>query len=143
MIYSISIRNEYNEDKQFFISAEDISKMYKRVLSTYGTTKDKIEILEEYEETPDWGVKLVKSNVSHLSSVDKDNIKKAKEIFFNSSRKCEPYKSDAFKKYKYKDIIYIDSEKDVVPLVKKYNKVKVYWELTDTRGVHQYYAFVK
>ena len=53
MIYSISIRNELNEDKQFYITANNISDMYKRVLSQYGIQKDRIELLEEYEETAD------------------------------------------------------------------------------------------
>ena len=143
MIYNIQIRNEFNDDKRFFLTADNHSQLYKRVLSTYGITKDKVEILEEYEETPDWGYRLIKSNIEHLTDNDKENIKKAKEIFANNSRKCEPYKSDAFKKYKYKDIIYIDGEKDLIPLLEKYSKVKVYWELTDKRGVHRYYAFVK
>ena len=84
---------------------------------------------------------MVKSYIEHLSKNDKENIKKAKELFFNSTRKCEPYKSKAIKKYK--DIIYIVDEKDVIPLVEKYNEVSVHWEPSETRGTHTYYALVR
>ena len=141
MIYSISIRNEFNEDKQFYISANNISDMYKRILTQFGITKDKIELLEEYEETSDWGIKLVKSHIDHLSKEDKTNIKKAKELFFNSTRKCEPYKSKAIKKYG--NVVYIKDEKDVIPLVEKYKEISIHWEPTETRGVRNYYALVR
>ncbi len=143
MIYHFNIRNEYNEDKAFFLSADNHSQLFRRILSTYGITKDKVEILEEYEETSDWGYKLVKSSIAHLSDKDKEIKKQAKEIFAKNSRKCEPYKSEAIAKYKYKDAVNISGEKDLIPLLKKYKKVKVYWELTEQRGVHQYYALVK
>lgn len=142
MIYSISIRNEFNEDKQFFLTAEDHSKLYKRILSTYGISRDRVEILEEYEETPDWGIKLVKSNISHLSNKDKDNLKRALNIFNDNHCKDEPYKSKTIARCNYK-VIDIENEKDIVPLLDKYKEIKVYYEHTDKRGIYKYYALVK
>ena len=143
MIYSFTIKNDYDELKQFYLTADDKNKLYRRILSTYGVTKDRVEILEEFEETPDWGYKLHKSNIAHLTDEDKELIKQARIIFANNSRKCEPYKSEYIKRYKYKEAINIENEKDLIPLLQQYKKVKVYWELTDKRGVHQYYALVK
>lgn len=143
MIYHFNIRNEFNEDKEFFLTAENHSQLYRRILSTYGIVKDRVEILEEFEETDDWGYKLVKSNIEHLTKEDKDIAKEAKRIFLNSSRKDEPYKTDYLKKHKYLEAIDISGEKDLIPLLKDYKNIKVYWNTTDKRGVHQYYAFVK
>lgn len=143
MIYHIQVRNSLGDFKTFFITAEDHTKLFRRVLSTYGVTKDNVEILEEYEETPDWGYKLSKSNVVQKSDEDKELLLKANQMFSDASRKSEPYKSEAYKKYKYSSIVDIDSSVDIIPLLKSYKKVKVYWELGEKRGQHKYYAFVK
>ena len=81
MIYNCSIRNEFNEDKTFFMTAKSHSDLYRRILSTYRIPKDKVEILEEYEETSDYGYRLVKSNISHLTNKDKEFAAKAKELY--------------------------------------------------------------
>lgn len=143
MIYYFNLKNDLNELKSFYLTADNHSQLYKRIMRTYGIPKDRVEILEEYEETEDYNYRLYKSNIKHLTDKDKELAKKAREIFANSTRKCEPYKSDYIKKYNYKDVININSEGDLIPLLNNYKKIKVYWELTDKRGVHQYYALVK
>ena len=144
MIYNCSIRNEFNEDKTFFMTAKSHSDLYRRILATYRIPKDKVEILEEYEETSDYGYRLVKSNISHLTNEDKEFASKAKELYINAKRRCEPYKTDYMKRHNYIDAIDIDNEKDLIPLINKYKNIKVYWETSKTkRGDRQYYAFVR
>lgn len=142
MIYSFSVRNEFNEEKQFYLTAEDKNKFYRRVLSTYGITKENINILEEFEETDDWGYRLVKSNISHLSDEDKNKAKLALDIFNDNHCKDEPHKTKTIKRCGF-DVIDINNEKDIIPLLNKYKTIKVYWEHTDKRGVKKYYVLVK
>jgi len=144
LIYNCSVRNDFNEDRTFFITAKSHSDLYRRIMSAYRISKDKVEILEEYEETSDYGYKLVKSNISHLTNEDKELALKAKELFSNSKRRCEPYKTDYMQRHNYIEAINIDNEKDLIPLIEKYKKIKVYWETSKVkRGDRQYYAFVK
>lgn len=142
MIYRIRLRNDYNEEKDFFLTAEDHSKLYKRVLSTYGIPKNKVEILEEYKESDDWGYKLIKSNISHLTADDMARRNRALEIFNDNRCKDEPHKTNALERG-YKIIEDINDENDILPLLDKYKKIKVYWEHTEKRGKHRYYALVK
>ena len=142
MIYNCQVRNSLGETKTFFLTADNYSQLYRRIASTYRIAKYDVEILEEYEETSDWKYKLVKSNIAHISDEDKELNKKASDLYSNASRKSEPYKSEAMKKYKY-DVVPIEKIDDIVPLLKSYKKVKVYWELGEKRGQHKYYAFVK
>lgn len=142
MIYSVQILNDYGEKKQFYMTADDHAKLYRRIASTYGIEKGRVEIIAEYEETDDWGYKLKKSHKDIVSEEEKKFSQKANELYRNASRKCEPYKSEAIKKYGYKTID-ISSVDEVISLLKEYKKVKVYWELGERRGEHKYYAFVK
>ena len=142
MIYLVEVLNDYGEKKQFYITADDRTKLYRRISSTYGILRDRVEILAEYEETSDWGYKLSKSHKELESDEDTKNKQKANELYRGASRKCEPYKSEAKNKYKF-DVVDISSVDDIIPLLKKYKKVKVYWELGEKRGQHKYYAFVK
>lgn len=144
MIYNCAVRNEFNEEKTFFMTAKGLSDLYRRILSTYRIPRDKVEILEEYEETPDYGIKLVKSYISHLTEDDKIQKLKAKELFDDAKRRCEPYKTEYMIKHNYIKAIDIKDEKDLIPLLEKYKHIKVYWETSkEKRGEHQYYAFVK
>ena len=144
MIYSINIRNNFNEDKQMYLTAENHTKLYRRVLTSYGIPKDRVEILEEFEETPDYGYKLVKSNIAHLTDNDKKVAQKAKELFANNKRRCEPYKTDYMIRHNYIKAINIKDEKDLIPLLNEFKNIKVYWETSkEKRGDRQYYAFVK
>lgn len=142
MIYSVEILNDYGEKKQFYITADDPQKLYRRIASTYGILKDRVEILAEYEETDDWGYKLKKSHKEIVSEEETKNKQKANELYRKASRKCEPYKSEAKKKYGF-NVVNIASVEDIIPLLKEYKKVKVYWELGEKRGEHKYYAFVE
>ena len=142
MIYSVNIINEFGDEKQFYITAENEDKLYRRVFNTYGVAKIGVQILAVYRETPNWGYELVKSFVDEESKEDKEISKKANDLYKNASRKCEPYKSEAIKKYKY-NVVDISSAEDIIPLLSEYKKVKVYWELGEKRGQHNYYAFVK
>ena len=143
MIYSFNVRNEFNEEKHFLLTADNHTQLYKRILSTYGVTRDNVELLAEYEETPDWGYKLVKSHVAQDAKVyDKDIKEKAKKAMADQSRMCEPWKSDYIARHKMTEFP-IDSEKDLYPLIEKYKTVKVRWENGEKRGHHKYYALVK
>lgn len=144
MIFNCRIRNDFNEDKTFFLTADNHSQLYKRIMSTYQIPKDRVEILEEYIETPDWGYKLHKSYISHLTNEDISLAKKAKELFAANKRRCEPYKTDYMQRHNYLKAIDINNEKDLIPLLKEFKNIKVYWETSkEKRGSRQYYAFVK
>ena len=141
MVYSFLIRTESGE-KQFYMTAENHQKLYRRILSTYGISKDDVEILEEYEEDG-WGIKLKKSYIDPNSKVDPELMKIANKLFKEAGRKDEPHKTEYFKKHKYSKVFDIESSKDLVPIIEKYKKVKVYWSLGDKRGQHNYYVFAK
>ena len=44
----------------FYLSADTKTQLYKRVFDMYRVLKEDIELLAEYKETADWGVKLVR-----------------------------------------------------------------------------------
>lgn len=139
MIYSFNIKTD-NGEKQFYLTADNHQKLYRRILSTYGVTKDQVEIIEEFVEDG-YSYKLVKSYVT--DQIDKNLLKEANSLYKNASRRCEPYKTEYFNKYKYSEIINVETVKDIAKLLETYKKVKVYWELGEKRGQHNYYAFVK
>lgn len=138
MIYKIQIRNDYNEFKQMFLTANSKSELARRTFAQYHITKDRLEILEEYDDN----LNLIKSHVNHLNDIDKDLLQKSKELFYNSVRKCEPYKSEYMQRHKM-SAIDINTSEDVFKLLKKYKNVRVCWELTDKRGQHKHYALVR
>ena len=141
MIYSFNLTNDYNEQKQFYLTADNLNQLYRRILSTYGMTKDRVELIAEYEETADYKYKLIKS-YSDEDEVDNDIKKKAKELFSNSKRMSEPRKSEYIKKHKMTEIS-ISTEKDLYSLIHKYKMIKVKWDLGEKRGQHSYYALVR
>ena len=93
MIYSFNVRNEFGDEKQMYLTADNHNQLYRRILSTYGVSKDNVELLAEYKETEDYGYELVKS-YTELVTADKDIVKKAKKILAEQSRRSEPLKSD-------------------------------------------------
>ena len=153
LIYRFTIRNSYNEDKEFYLTADTPSQLYKRILNTYGITKDNVSLLEEYEETSDWSYKLKKSHVkvtstpkdkdsSKVTTLNNEVLEKAKKIFSKNSRMTEPWKSDYKERHKVREVP-VSGVNDVYGLVEKYKFVKVYWEPGEKRGVHKYFALVK
>jgi hypothetical protein len=143
MIYSFNIITDERTTKQFYMTADNHNQLYKRILNTYGITKDNVTILEEYEETDDWKYKLVKSNITQVSDSDKKKSDKANELFKKASRRSDKAKSEYFKKYQFKEIVNIKTPEDLIPLIESYKKIKVYWEPGEKRGQHNYYAMVK
>ena len=141
MIYSFNLINDYNEQKQFYLTADNLNQLYRRILSTYGMTKDSVELIAEYEETAEYKYKLVKS-YSDKDEVDNDIKKKAKELFLTSKRMSEPRKSEYIKKHKMTEV-HIVNEKDLYSLISKYKTIKVKWDLGEKRGQHNYYALVR
>ena len=140
MIYNFNIRNEFGDDKNFYLSADNLNQLYRRILSQYGTTKENVIILEEYKETDSYGYELVKSHIG--TPEDKAKYKKAKEIFAKNARMSEPWKSDYKQRHKVTEIP-IEDEKGLYELIDKYKFIKVYWDLGEKRGVHKYFALVK
>ena len=140
MIYNFNIRNEFGEDKNFYLTADNTSQLYKRILSTYGTTKENVIILEEYKETDDYGYTLIKSHIG--TPEDKEKYKKAKQIFAKNARMSEPWKSDYISRHKVKEVS-IEDEKGLYDLIDNYKFIKVYWKHGKKRGVHKYFALVK
>ena len=148
MIYKYTIRNNYNEDKTHYLSADSLNQLYKRLLTTYGITKDHVVVLEEYEETDDWGYKLKKSYVKIEPDKQEDKIineellDKANKVFSKNTRMTEPWKSDYKERHNVREVSIINVN-DVYGLMEKYKFVKVYWEPGEKRGVHRYFALVK
>ena len=142
MIYNVQVKNSYGANKTFFMSADSKQKLYKRIMHSYSIPKEEVEILEEYEDTPDWGYKLKKSYIKHLSEDTKNLTSTANQLFSKAKRLSDPNKTKKVEKYNY-NIIDIDTEANIVPLLEKYNTVKVYWDLGEKRGSHKYYALVK
>ena len=148
MIYKYTIRNNYNEDKTHYLSADSLNQLYKRLLTTYGITKDHVVVLEEYEETDDWGYKLKKSYVKIEPDKQEDKIineellDKANKVFSKNTRMTEPWKSDYKERHNVREVS-ITNVNDVYGLMEKYKFVKVYWEPGEKRGVHRYFALVK
>lgn len=148
MIYRFTIRNSFNENKALYLSADSVNQLYKRLLTTYGITKENVTILEEYEETDDWGYKLKKSYVKMESdkddepTIDEDLLEKATKIFSKNTRMTEPWKSDYKERHNVREVS-VTNANDVYGLMEKYKFVKVYWEPGEKRGVHRYFALVK
>ena len=141
MIYSFNIRTE-NGEKLFYLTEENQKKLFKRILSTYGVSKEDVEILEEYEEDG-WGIKLKKSYIDKKEKIEPEFMIKASKMYKDAGRKDDHQKEEYKKKHKYSNIIELESAKDLAPLLKEYKKVKVFWALGEKRGIHNYYAFVK
>ena len=148
MIYKYTIRNNYNEDKTHYLSADSLNQLYKRLLTTYGITKDHVVVLEEYEETDDWGYKLKKSYVKiepdkqEDKIINEERLDKANKVFSKNTRMTEPWKSDYKERHNVREVSIINVN-DVYGLMEKYKFVKVYWEPGEKRGVHRYFALVK
>lgn len=123
----------------FYLSADTKSQLYKRVFDMYRVAKEDIEILAEYKETANWGVKLERE---YTKDVDNNLLSKASTLFKKSIRRSEPSKTEYIKKYKFQ-IKDVETPEDLIPILKTYKKVKIYWDLTEKRGVHSYYALYK
>lgn len=141
MIYKFALKVDTGKENEFFLTAENLNALYRRILSTYGITKDKVVLLEEYKEVGTSGVVFVKSHVKK-DEVDKEIIKKAKELIANKKRKPEPFKSEYKAKHSMIEFP-VTKESDLYDLLAKYSTVRVCWEPTEKRGEHTMYALVK
>ena len=140
MIFNILIRNESNDFKNIMLTAQNTRDLYRRVLSQYGIVKECVEILEEYDENNNY--KLIKTYKNNYKQDDLEYVKKAREMYYNGTRKGEPFKTKTAERCRY-SIVDISSYQDVVPLLKKYSRVEVHWEPTEKRGEHKYYAMYR
>lgn len=142
MIYNLLVVNDFNEQKTMTLSASNDRELFTRMTKQYGVSKDKVEILEKYEYI-DSKLKLIKSfiNKKDMGTTNLDLIKKAKELYYKRTRKSDPsIKLSLDKGFKF---VQIKDDKDVVPLLSKYKNVRVYWNTTENRGEHIYFALVK
>lgn len=141
MIYKFYIKNDDNINKLFYLTADTQSQLIRRIASTYGVAKDKITILAEYETDGD-SYKLKKSYETKVPKKDQKIIDNASKIFGKSRKLTGDSKIDYIKRMNFTEID-VQNETDLYPLLKKYKKVKVYFESTDKRGVYRYYALCK
>ena len=143
MIYSCNLITDDRKKKQFYLTADNHNQLYRRILNTYGITKNNIEIVAEYKEVGDFGYELVKTYINPEHEDVSDKIKeKAKKIFAAQKRMCSPWKEDYMERHSM-SAIDINSEEDLYPLLKQYKTIKVKWETGEKRGQHKYYALVK
>lgn len=144
MIYMFNILNDRGEQKKFYFTADSDNELYRRILRTYGVSKDRVTILEKLEETED-GYKKSKDTTNvqpKMSKKEQKIIDKSNELYHKAPRRCGEAKTDYMNKYGLSEIP-IGSVNDLYDIVGKYKKVKVYWETTENRGEHKYYALVK
>lgn len=141
MIYHFSILNDENVTKDFYLTADTPNQLYRRALSTYGVTKDKITLIAEYKETGTIDCKLNRT-FTNVEKVDSAQLEKARKIFAKQRGLKEPFKTEYKEKYNFSECD-IENVNDLLPLLDKYKKVKVYWEPTDKRGQHKLFALYR
>ena len=142
MIYKFSYPRPHKSDCILYLSAESETHLYRRALSIYGITNEHIKILATYEEGEDLDtVKLVETTEKPPKR-DKKLYDKVDLIYSKLTRRTGQAKIDYIKKYSFKEIP-INEKSDLLPLVKKYKKVKVYFETGEKRGTKRLYALVK
>lgn len=141
MIYHFSILNDDNVTKDFYLTADSPNQLYRRALMTYGVTRDKVTLIAEYKETGTIDCKFNRS-FKEVEKIDSAQLEKARKIFSKQRGLKDPFKANYKEKYDFSECD-ISSIDDLIPLLEKYKKVKVYWEPTDKRGVHRLYALYK
>ena len=63
MVYKFSYLRDNNKESIIYLSADNENQLYRRALSTYGITKDRIKILSEYKPSNDLNsITLVKNH---------------------------------------------------------------------------------
>ena len=146
MIYKFSLKDDNGKDKIFYLTADNTTKLYRRIISTYQVMRDDITLLAEYTETKDYKYKLKKSYEKKSSKKeekeDEKIISKAKEIFSKSRKLSGEGKSKYKEKMNFSEVV-VEKEEDLYPLLKKYKKVKVYFETGEKRGTKKFYALVR
>lgn len=143
MVYKFSYLRDDNKEKTMYLSADTEAQLYRRALSTYGITKDNIKILAEYAPTKDLNsIKLKKEHKTSSTSCNKKDKDKVDLIYSKLTRRCGQAKIDYIAKYSFMEVP-INSKDDLYPLVKKYKRVKVYYEPGEKRGTKKLYALVK
>ncbi len=145
MLYNFTILNDSKKEKQFFLTADNEAQLYRRIISQYGVTKDRVTIVERIEEDGfsyvGAGKKESKKEIKKKNK-DKKIIEKCKEIFNNNKKKASKKREEYRDKYKFNEEE-INSSEDLYEYVKKYKKVKVYWSPGKERGKHIYYVLYK
>lgn len=144
MIYKFSVKDDNNNDKIFYLTADNLSQLYRRILSTYRIMREDVKLLAEYEETDDDGYKLKKSYESNVNKSDFGDkiVAKADKIYSKRRRLAGKGKLEYMKKNSFSEVG-INTIEDLYPLIKKYKRVKVYFETGEKRGTKRYYALVK
>ena len=144
MIYKFSVKDSNDKDKIFYLTADNLNQFYRRSINTYQITKDDITLLAEYEETDDYKYKLKKSYEAVEEKVEVDDkIKSKAEKIFSKQRKLSgDSKSDYKQRMNFSEVS-IEKLEDLYPLLKKYKKVKVYFEPGEKRGEKKLYSLVR
>lgn len=144
MIYKANIINESGEIRQFYITADSEGEAIRRARDTYAVPVDRIILLEYYEDVPGDQMAVGKKHIigEKKSKRDQKKSDKATELFYRAIKKRGKKKQAYIEKYNFVET-QISGPEDLHDLMIKYKKVKVYWEPSSKRGVHQYYALCK
>ena len=142
MVYKFSYLRDNNKESIIYLSADNENQLYRRALSTYGITKDRIKILSEYKPNNDLNSITLVKNHEKANTYSQKVKDKVDQIYSKLTRRCGQHKIDYINRYSFTEIP-IESKNDLYPLVSKYKRVKVYFEPGDKRGTKKLYALVK
>jgi len=143
MVYNLTIINDAGIPKQFYLSGTSESDVIKRARDTYAVPPERIKVIEYHEDTGTVDINPKPIPVGEKKSKkDKKADDKASELYYSAKKKRGSKKSDYIKKYNFTEVK-ISGPDDISNYIKKYKKVKCYWEPSSERGKHQYYLLVK